>query len=81
MVPPEPTAGAPGPGYADPASRSARVSIPALQAMAREGRRIAMLTCYDASLAALCDAAGVDSLLVGDSLGMVIQGHALDACR
>jgi 3-methyl-2-oxobutanoate hydroxymethyltransferase len=44
--------------------------------MAREGRRIAMLTCYDASLAALCETAGVDSLLVGDSLGMVIQGHA-----
>jgi 3-methyl-2-oxobutanoate hydroxymethyltransferase len=43
--------------------------------MAREGRRIAMLTCYDASFAALCDAAGVDILLVGDSLGMVIQGR------
>lgn len=34
-----------------------------------------MLTCYDASFAALCDQAGVDILLVGDSLGMVIQGH------
>jgi len=34
-----------------------------------------MLTCYDASFAALCDAAGVDILLVGDSLGMVVQGH------
>ncbi|MGH8802894.1 MAG: 3-methyl-2-oxobutanoate hydroxymethyltransferase [Casimicrobiaceae bacterium] len=44
--------------------------------MAREGRRIAMLTCYDASFAARCDEAGVDVLLVGDSLGMVIQGHA-----
>ena len=64
------------PGYADPAARPARVTVPGLQAMAREDRRIAMLTCYDASLAAQCDAAGVDSLLVGDSLGMVIQGHA-----
>jgi 3-methyl-2-oxobutanoate hydroxymethyltransferase len=51
------------------------VTVPALQAMAREGKRIAMLTCYDASLAAQCEAAGVDSLLIGDSLGMVIQGH------
>ncbi len=34
-----------------------------------------MLTCYDASFAALCDAAGVETLLVGDSLGMVVQGH------
>ena len=34
-----------------------------------------MLTCYDASFAALCDGAGVEILLVGDSLGMVVQGH------
>lgn len=34
-----------------------------------------MLTCYDASFAALMDRAGVDSLLIGDSLGMVCQGH------
>ena len=39
------------------------------------GEKIAMLTCYDASFAALCDQAGVDMLLVGDSLGMVVQGH------
>lgn len=39
------------------------------------GEKIAMLTAYDASFAALCDAAGVESLLVGDSLGMVVQGH------
>jgi 3-methyl-2-oxobutanoate hydroxymethyltransferase len=39
------------------------------------GEKIAMLTCYDASFAALCDAAGVEILLVGDSLGMVVQGH------
>ena len=39
------------------------------------GEKIAMLTCYDASFAQLCDAAGVDSLLIGDSLGMVLQGH------
>jgi 3-methyl-2-oxobutanoate hydroxymethyltransferase len=38
-------------------------------------RKIAMLTCYDASFASVLDRAGIDSLLIGDSLGMVIQGH------
>ena len=63
--------------YTSPASaaRPARVTVPALAAMAREGNRIAMLTAYDASLAAVCDRAGVDVVLVGDSLGMVIQGR------
>ena len=42
--------------------------------MKREGEKIAMLTCYEASFAALMDAAGVDMLLVGDSLGMTVQG-------
>ena len=55
--------------------RPSRITIPALAAMARDGTRIAMLTAYDASLAAVCDRAGVDVLLVGDSLGMVIQGR------
>jgi 3-methyl-2-oxobutanoate hydroxymethyltransferase len=57
------------------AVRSARVTVPALAAMARDGTKIAMLTAYDASFAAVCDRAGVDVVLVGDSLGMVIQGH------
>jgi 3-methyl-2-oxobutanoate hydroxymethyltransferase len=52
-----------------------RVTIPKLQERARGGEKLVMLTCYDASFAALSDAAGVDMLLVGDSLGMVIQGH------
>lgn len=39
-----------------------------------DGGKIAVLTCYDASFATLCEAAGVDALLVGDSLGMVLQG-------
>jgi 3-methyl-2-oxobutanoate hydroxymethyltransferase len=38
-------------------------------------RKLATLTCYDASFAAVLDAAGIDLLLVGDSLGMVVQGH------
>ncbi len=60
---------------ADAAGRPARLTVPALAALAREGTRIAMLTAYDASFAALCDRAGVDVVLVGDSLGMVIQGR------
>ena len=47
-----------------------------LRAMHAAGEKIAMLTCYDASFAALLDTAGVDVMLVGDSLGMVLQGHA-----
>ncbi|MBB5018128.1 3-methyl-2-oxobutanoate hydroxymethyltransferase [Chitinivorax tropicus] len=51
-----------------------RITISTLQKMADEGQKIAMLTCYDASFAALMDEVGVDVLLVGDSLGMVLQG-------
>jgi 3-methyl-2-oxobutanoate hydroxymethyltransferase len=43
--------------------------------MAAEGEKISCITCYDASFAALVDEADVDVVLVGDSLGMVIQGH------
>ena len=52
-----------------------RTTLSALQKMAQDGERIAMLTCYDASFAACLEAAGVDTILVGDSLGNVIQGH------
>lgn len=51
------------------------VSLATLDRMKAQGDRIACLTCYDASFAALVDAADVDVVLVGDSLGMVIQGH------
>ena len=53
-----------------------RLTVPGVASLARDGAKIAMLTCYDASFAAACERAGVDVLLVGDSLGMVIQGHA-----
>ena len=46
-----------------------------LQTMRDKGEKIAVLTCYDASFAALLEAQGVEVLLVGDSLGMVLQGH------
>jgi 3-methyl-2-oxobutanoate hydroxymethyltransferase len=52
-----------------------RITLSTLHKMARDGDRITMLTCYDASFAALLDAAGLDTLLVGDSLGNVLQGH------
>src|SRR5689334_19796735 len=52
-----------------------RITLTALQKMAQEGNKIAMLTCYDASFAAVLEEAGVDSLLIGDSLGNVLQGH------
>ena len=58
------------------AAKEAAVTVPALARMAAEGKKIAMLTAYDATLAAAADRAGVDVLLVGDSLGMVVQGHA-----
>lgn len=50
------------------------VTLPELLRMKQAGEKIAMLTCYDASFAALLDRCGVDVLLVGDSLGNVIQG-------
>ncbi len=46
-----------------------------LAKMRAAGEKISMLTCYDASFAQLCETAGVESLLIGDSLGMVLQGH------
>ncbi len=51
------------------------VTVPGLLAMKAQGRRIVMLTAYDASFAWQLEAAGVDIALVGDSLGMVVQGH------
>ena len=53
-----------------------KVSIRTLKKMKDEGEPIVMLTCYDASFAALEDQAGVDMMLVGDSLGMTIQGNS-----
>ncbi|MDO8310321.1 MAG: 3-methyl-2-oxobutanoate hydroxymethyltransferase [Sideroxyarcus sp.] len=52
-----------------------RTTLSKLQTMHSKGEKIAVLTCYDASFATLLEAQGVDVLLVGDSLGMVIQGR------
>jgi 3-methyl-2-oxobutanoate hydroxymethyltransferase len=52
-----------------------KVRIPDLARWKRQHRKITMLTAYDATIAALLDRAGIDALLVGDSLGMVVLGH------
>ncbi len=51
------------------------VTVPRLANMKRDGTRITMVTAYDATFARLFDEAGIDVLLVGDSLGMVVQGQ------
>ncbi len=55
--------------------RNKAVTITSLMALRTAGEKITMLTCYDASFAALMDRCGVEILLIGDSLGMVCQGH------
>lgn len=52
-----------------------RLTVPALRQMKAEGRRIVSLTAYDAGFARCADEAGIDLVLIGDSLGMVCQGH------
>ncbi len=55
-------------------SRVVKVTVPALRARKVDGPKIAMVTAYDFTMATLVDEAGVDMVLVGDSLGMVVQG-------
>ena len=55
--------------------RSARVTAPRLRQMKERGERITMLTAYDATFARMFEEAQIDVILVGDSLGMVIQGQ------
>lgn len=52
-----------------------KFTIKSFQKAKDEGHKISMLTAYDYSMAKILDEAGVDALLVGDSLGMVVQGH------
>ena len=56
-------------------ARTKAVTIPSLLAMKERGEKITMLTAYDASFASMMDTCGVEMLLIGDSLGMVCQGH------
>jgi len=52
-----------------------RVTVKTIRSMKQEGQKIVSLTAYDASFARIIDEQGVDIVLVGDSLGMVMQGH------
>ena len=58
------------------AQSRAAVTLPKLREMRARGEKIVMLTCYDATFAQVLDDAGVDTLLVGDSLGNVLQGRS-----
>lgn len=51
------------------------ITVPRFVAAKRQGRRLSMLTAYDFTWAGMFDEAGVDGILVGDTLGMVVQGH------
>ena len=68
----DPAAGTPA---AATRSLTKAITIPALNALRSAGEKITMLTCYDASFATLMERCGVEVLLIGDSLGMVCQGH------
>ena len=57
------------------AKRTSRLTVPEFVGCKAAGRKISMLTAYDYPTAALVDAAGVDAILVGDSMSMVVQGH------
>ena len=61
---------------ASPSAREPRrVSVPDFLSARSRGERLTMLTAYDYTMARLLDAAGVDGVLVGDSVGMVVQGQ------
>ena len=73
------TANTPGTPYgtlpaASPLPQRKPISLPRLNEMRERGDKITMLTAYDATFAAVADSAGVECLLIGDSLGMVCQG-------
>jgi 3-methyl-2-oxobutanoate hydroxymethyltransferase len=54
---------------------ASKITVPEIRARKRTGPKLAVLTAYDATMARLLEAGGADILLVGDSLGMVVQGH------
>ena len=57
------------------APKSRRITVPRFIAMKAEGRKISMLTAYDHAMAELLDSSGIDAVLVGDSISMVVQVH------
>jgi 3-methyl-2-oxobutanoate hydroxymethyltransferase len=63
------------PRPADPAKKPRKITVRTLREMKQRGEKLTMLTAYDATFARLLDEAGIEMLLVGDSLGMVVQGQ------
>ncbi len=63
-------------GYGSGPKQPARMTVPRFVAAKAKGRKLAMLTAYDFPFATMFDEAGVDGILVGDSLGMVVQGKS-----
>lgn len=61
-------------GSSTPIKETGPITVPDFLAAKGQGRRLAVLTAYDATMARILDAAGVDAILVGDSVGMVVQG-------
>ena len=57
-------------------SANEKITVPKILQMGKVGEQISMVTAYDATLSRIVDEAGVDVVLVGDSLGMVVQGHS-----
>ncbi len=62
--------------YINPDLDRPGINVPKLLVMKQTGEKIAMMTAYDYSFGQIMDAAGIDIVLVGDSLGMVVQGHS-----
>jgi 3-methyl-2-oxobutanoate hydroxymethyltransferase len=56
-------------------SEASQITVPMFRAMKAAGEKITMLTAYDHAMAGLLDAVGVEGILVGDSMSMVVQGH------
>ncbi len=56
-------------------SEVSQITVPKFRGMKAAGQKITMLTAYDYTLAGLLDATGVEGILVGDSMSMVVQGH------
>ncbi|HJZ58778.1 MAG TPA: 3-methyl-2-oxobutanoate hydroxymethyltransferase, partial [Gemmataceae bacterium] len=60
---------------AGPITGERPVTVPEFRGAKARGAKLSVVTAYDYTSARLCDEAGVDAVLVGDSLGMVVQGH------
>ncbi|WP_428308372.1 3-methyl-2-oxobutanoate hydroxymethyltransferase [Lacipirellula sp.] len=63
------------PSSPEPSRRSSRMTVPKFTALKGTGQKISMVTAYDYPFASLVDEAGVEGVLVGDSMSMVVQGH------